>query len=596
MAAPPLYDALLDFGSKVSIDSKETGVGPFKPYRSQHILFDTVSRALASDCHDITILKARQLGISTGAMMIVLFWALCNAGMQAALVTDRDSNKERFRSVMSRYVGSLPPEWRDTEIIKHNRDQLICGNGSALDYLVAGVRRSASDLGRSRAFNLLHATECANWGSGEGVASLRSALAETNPHRLYIWESTANGYNWYYDQWKQAERDPRRIALFIGAWAKEDYALRRGSKEFKFYWTGSLSDDETARIAKVRALYNVKITPEQIAWYRMKAEEMSAEMMQQEFPWTADEAFVASGASYFPSRRLIEMVDLADEHPAPFKGWRYELGTTFMDTKLVPVADPDEADLRVYEEPSPNGVYAIGVDPSYARSSLSDFHAIQVLRCYADRAVQVAEYCTRRTETYQIAWVLAHLAGCYRNCIVNLEITGPGAAVMSELRALRQTIDMGPQAAEAEERGMRGIVGAIRWYLYKRPDTMGAGYVYNWQTNSDNKKRMLTMLRDSVILRGIEIRSHRVLTEMQRMVQMGDHIEADAGYNDDLTISLGLAHIAWADWHKPRLLAMGETWARAHREGPANNSELLSMVVSSFFNRLGERDRRAARR
>ena len=582
---PTLLTALLDFSSRVQIDSKETGTGPFKPYRSQVMLFESIAAALAADVHDITILKARQLGISTAQLLVDLFWSLANPGTQGALVTDDGDNKERFRNVLDRYVTSLPEEWFDAKITKHNRGQMIADNGSTLDYLVAGVRGTKTTLGTSRAINLLHATECSNWGSGAGVDSLRAALAEINPNRLYVWESTAKGYNWFYDHWELAKSDPRRMALFIGAWAKEDYRLVKGTPAFKHYWNGKLTRDEAELIATVKRLYKVQITQEQIAWRRMKSEEMSDEGLQQEYPWTEEEAFVASGAAYFPSRLLLELNKHVEAQPPLFKGFYYRFGGTFRDTELIAARDPDQAVLRIYEEPNATAHYTIGVDPSYARGEGSDFHAIQVLRCYADRVVQVAEYVTREIETYKVAWVLAHLAGSYRNCIVNLEITGPGSEVMSEMRALKQVADL---AQGDNPPGFGNVVGAIRWYLYKRPDSMAGGFVYNWQTNQDNKARMLTGLRDSLALHQIEIRSLRVLSEMRQVVQLGNRIEADgSSLHDDLVMSLGLAHVAWVDWTRGKLVAKNETWGRAHRNGPATPSALASAIASSFFNRLG---------
>lgn len=591
MDASAIPAALLNFSSKVKIDSKESGTGPFRPYRSQIMLFEAIGRGLGSDVHDITILKARQLGISTALILVCLFWALANAGTQGALVTDDEPNKERFRNILSRYISSLPEEWVGAKITTHNRTQMIADNGSTLDYMVAGVRGTKASLGTSRAINLLHATECSNWGSDLGVDSLRAALAEINPNRLYIWESTAKGYNWYYDHCQAAKSDPARMFLFIGAWAKEDYRLIRGTPQFKFYWNGKATQEELQLVAEVWKLYKVKITQEQLAWRRMKAESMSPEGLMQEYPWTEEEAFVATGSSFFPSRLMLNIHKDAEKHPRVFRGLYYRFGPSFRETEIHAAKDPEEATLRVFEDPVPTGRYAIGIDPSYARGAESDYHVIQVLRCYADRVSQVAEYRARDVETYKVAWVLAHLAGAYRDCVANLEITGPGSEVMSELRALRQLSDSAHGDADPS---FRNVVGLIRWYLYKRPDSMGSGFVYNWQTNEGNKARMLTGLRDSVILHRIHIRSMRAIEEMRSVVQAGNRIEAQGkNIHDDLVMGLGLAHVAWTDWVRPKMVRRGETWEAAHRGLPSSAGELAGAIAQNFLGRLGARSRRA---
>lgn len=585
MTAPSLATALRDFAAQVEIDSKETGQGPFVPYTSQLMLWDKIEDCLLHDVHDLTILKARQLGISTAQILVDMFWMLTIPGTQGALVADEADNKERFRQIITRYKESLPPEWTGATITVNNRSQLIASNGSTIDYMTAGRRAGKKGLGTSRAINLLHATECAKWGPGVDIDSLRAALAQKNRSRLYVWESTAEGYNWFYDHCQEAKADPRRAFLFIGAWAHPEYRLARGTREFKFYWNGKVSREEADLVHYVLKNYGIKITQEQIAWRRAQLSVMSPEGVAQEYPWTEEEAFVATGPSYFPSRYLLHIVEGLKSKPPVFRGLRYEFGDSFRDTELTLAKDVEEADLRIFQEPVPDGVYAIGVDPSFARSPDSDYHAVQVFRGYADRIEQVAEYRSRDVETYKIAWVLAHLAGCYRNSIVNLEITGPGGEVMNQLRALRAEADF---AMPQGDGSLKDFLGAIRWYLYKRPDAMRGNYVYNWQTNADNKARMFAGFRDSILLNRIVIRSMRLATEMRQVVQLGHHIEAQGkDLHDDLTMAAGLAHEAWSAWQRKRLIAKGTSWSAAQASSPSTVQGQAQGMVRRFLGRIG---------
>jgi hypothetical protein len=88
--------------------------------------------------------------------------------------------------------------------------------------------------------------------------------------------------------------------------------------------------------------------------------------------------------------------------------------------------------------------YVIGADPAYGSSDWADRFCIQVYRVYADGLEQVATFATSELNTYQFAWVIAHLAGAYKNSTLNLEVNGPGQAVINELRNLkRQAAAMG---------------------------------------------------------------------------------------------------------------------------------------------------------
>ena len=168
--------------------------------------------------------------------------------------------------------------------------------------------------------------------------------------------------------------------------------------------------------------------------------------------------------------------------------------------------------LRVWEPPVAGGVYVIGIDPSGGGGEEADNHAIEVFRCYADRLIQVAEFQSNKPLTYQLSWVLCHLAGAYRDHVANLEVSGIGAAVMPEVRNLRQLAERGVMQGKPSPDKITDIIGNVRWFLYARADTLGgAGNVINWKSNFDNKLMIYSELRDSLMLRRIEIRSLRLI-------------------------------------------------------------------------------------
>src|SRR5487761_2599205 len=153
---PQWLELFLAFISVLSIDSKETGVGPLNLYGSQKRYLAELIDGLERDVHTFVFLKARQLGISTVALAVDLFWLIVHPGMQGAIVTDTDGNRDKFRIILTRMLASLPGGYR-VEVTLHNRANLVLGNGSTLDYLVAGTRKTATKVGISRAYNFLHA-------------------------------------------------------------------------------------------------------------------------------------------------------------------------------------------------------------------------------------------------------------------------------------------------------------------------------------------------------------------------------------------------------------------------------------------------------
>jgi hypothetical protein len=521
--------------------------------------------------------------------VIELFWALANAGTQGAIIADRTDNLERLRRIFASLLETLPPEWRSPEhkLVSNNRTGMAFANRSVIDLLAAG---SNPDLGASRALNMAHMTECSLWRSLSGVESLKASLARQNPNRLYIWESVSNGFNWFYNHCQQAKADRHMRFIFVGFWSNPTYAIPKSDPDFEVYWDGGrLSEEELTRARYVKQQYGVVIKPEQIAWWRRESEYRAEEYMLRHFPWHEREAFIASGTGFFPAQRTLEMGE-ALTNGVPYKGYRYTLEENFLSSRIEQVVDSDEATLRIWEPPVADGIYVIGVDPSGGGGGDSNDHAIEVLRCYADRLVQVAEFQSNRPLTYQLAWVLAHLCGAYRDHLTNLEVTGVGAAVMPEVRNLRQQAERGIIQADPGAGRIMDMIGQVRWFLYKRPDTYGgAGNILNWKTNLDNKQQIYSELRDSLMLRRLEVRSLRLVKQMQAVVDDEGWIGAgpDTGEGDDLVSALVLAHHAWVEWRRPSLVTRGLTWDRVHGEPPKGDAgTVLSWAFSQHMQKI----------
>lgn len=443
---------------------------------------------------------------------------------------------------------------------------------------------------------MAHMTECSLWKSLAGVESLRASLARENPMRLYVWESIANGFNWFYDHCQNAKKDTRHMRfIFCGFWSNPTYSIPRDDEDYKTYWDGHLTEEELIRARYCKQEYGVTVKPEQIAWWRRENEYHADEYMMRHYPWTEKECFIASGSAFFPAARTLELSEALAAGPV-YQAYRYKFSEKFLESEIEQVLDPDEAMLRVWEPPEPGGIYAIGCDPSGGGGGTSDDHSVQVLRCYADRVVQVAEFQSNKPLTYQFSWVLAHLCGAYRDHVANLEVTGVGAAVMPEIRNLRQLADQGLiTAMPTIENQILPMIGNVRWFLYKRADTYsGAGNVINWKTNSDNKAMIFSALRDNIMLHRIEIRSVRLMRQLQAIVEDNGYIgaAADSSENDDLVMALVLAHWAWIDQIRNGLLARNHTYDNVKGDRPPQNAgSVLNQACSEFWTNLNRRRR-----
>ena len=187
------------FCSQLRIESKEHGLIKMgKLLGTQTYVMNQIAAGLEDGKHFFIILKGRQLGISTISLALDLYWHFTNPGLQGTLTTHNEESRDMFRSTLAMYMEGLPKEWK-IPVVQHNRNQLTLKNRSRLFYQIAGERAKGT-LGRGKAITFLHGTETSSWGDEEGLASLLSSLAETNPMRLYLFESTARGFNMFQDR------------------------------------------------------------------------------------------------------------------------------------------------------------------------------------------------------------------------------------------------------------------------------------------------------------------------------------------------------------------------------------------------------------
>jgi hypothetical protein len=572
------------FCSQLKIETKEQGLKKMDTLLgTQTYVMDEISQGLQQDIHFFVILKGRQLGITTISLALDLYWHFIHNGLQGTLTTDTEENRDMFRSTLSMYMEGLPKEWR-IPLIAHNRNQLQLKNRSRLFYQVAGLRAKGS-LGRGKAITFLHGTETSSWGDEEGLASLLASLAETNPNRLYIFESTARGFNMFHDMYVTAKKAKTQRAIFCGWWRNQFYSVDADSQIYKVYWDGKLTPEEKEWTRDIKKLYGVEINSRQMAWWRWKLHEGIKDdaLMYQEFPPTEDYAFIMTGTSFFSNARCTDMMKIAKKIGCDY--YRYSMGANFVDTDVLKSTER-LATLTVWEEPVDTAYYVIGADPAYGSSDWADRFCIQVFRCYADGMEQVAEFATSEMNTYQFAWVIAHLAGAYKNSTLNLEVNGPGQAVINELRNLKRQA-----SALAGQMGydLMNVLGSMSNYIWRRNDTLGGiSNSIGWLTTSATKERMLSYMKDYFERGMMAIYSVDLIEEMKTIVRDGGSIEASGRNKDDRVIAAALACAAYAEQIQPRLIAQKVTREVSRKTDDMTPEQVaVGRNVSDYLKRIG---------
>lgn len=559
-----------DFCGQLTIDSKEKGQIKLLKENllgTQRYFIEEITAGLSEGIHRFIILKGRQEGITTICAALDLFWHYLHPGMQGTFASHNEEARDEFRATLTMYHDGLPRTHR-VPIVQNNRYFLSLKNRSKISMQIGGGGKKKGGKGRGKGLIFMHATEVSSWEDEESLASIMASLAQENPQRLQIMESTARGMNLFKDIWDDARDAVTQKAIFIGWWRNELYKKKKDSNEYRVYWDGSMTAVEQEWVGAIKALYEFEIDDEQLAWWRwMIAEEIHDEdYMMQEYPPTEDYAFILSGKNFFSLTKVQEIKNLIElEEDGEY--WRFTFGEDFLQTRCERASEKT-AQITVWEEPDDDGFYVIGCDPAYGSATWADRSVVEVYRCYADRFEQVAEFCTAEITTYKFAWVICTLAGYYKNSMVNVELNGPGEAVLGEIENLRRQASM--MGSTPYGKGLKDVIGKMRYFLYKKLDSaFGGGAVYHWKTTSETKDRAMNCFRD-IIERGQGVIHSRTLTDEMKIVVREDNgfLGASGRGKDDCTIASAIAAECYVRYFVSKLKQMGITWnkERARRQ------------------------------
>lgn len=262
------------------------------------------------------VLKARQEGVSTYTAARFFRRTTMFPNQEALILADKLDRAKKLFSIYDRFYYNLPPEMKpmtrfvskQTQMVFDNPDDKDRYNNPGLGSSVTVETASDSDAGRASTTNLVHASEMAFWPNGEDVwVALYQAVPRQNSE--IIIESTANGVGtFFHNFWTMAEEATASgdtsgfMAVFLPWWIHEEYELDL-SKEQKAELKESLDDNELA-MHKEGVFWEGKrhkISLNKLAWRRDQIRLMmgNERAFRQEYPSTAEEAFLVSGNGFF---------------------------------------------------------------------------------------------------------------------------------------------------------------------------------------------------------------------------------------------------------------------------------------------------------
>lgn len=377
----------------VKIRNKKGQVVPLEPNPAQKKLYEIIKKEQdAGRPVRIIILKARQLGFSTFTEALFFYWNVTRKNVRTMIVAHRNDATRNLLRMNNLFYNKLPSAIKPMRAAS-NASELVFANPSrkaedkAQNPGLEGYIRcmTAGDgIGRSDTTDNLHASEIAFWGGNPQEILLGLVQAVPNEAgTCVIIESTANGYNYFRELWKGAERGENGyIPVFFAWFDNPEYAM---APEPGTVWT--------AEEEELRARHS--LTDEQLAWRRWCIKMNCAgdlDKFRQEYPSNPEEAFLLSGRPFFDNLLLNDLLELRrqeQEKVPPALGYFvYEYDGQYI-TKIRWQEDQSGGYIKIYKMPEAGRRYTLGGDTA---GEGSDWFAAQVIDSRTKEKVATYHY------------------------------------------------------------------------------------------------------------------------------------------------------------------------------------------------------------
>jgi len=553
----------------LTIRDKFAKIHPLEFNEPQRIVHEKISKQLAETGRvRAIILKARQTGVSTYTAARFFRAIHLYPGMVAMVVADKLIRAGALYDIYARFHQNLPHELMPTKKSVQRERFLSFSHDSQLSVRPAGD----TEAGRATTIHRLHASELAYWGNSarETWVSLMQAVPYQGSE--VIVESTAKGAGGlFHELWEAAVSDDSEwLAIFLPWWIMAEYELepdedtRSRIVDSRDDFERQAQDEGIPYEGKV-----FKLSIRKLAWRRaVIVEEFggnpenlgkdSVREFQQEYPATAEEAFLVSGSCFFDEDELRNLTTRTKDPETRCRLVKRDDDTIGLEGNL-------RGSVRIWDAPDKNLHYVIGADTAEGLlvSKVSgidehggrDFSSASVVRLPYKVDVKVdgrkvGEKHYPEKEVAQIHGRMApevfaeqlRLLGKFYTC-------GTGLSRDEALIGVEKSHSSGQTVL----RLLREHYHYIRLYWHRQINhrTNKVSRTVGWSTDAFSRMPMLDEL--GMILRAgnLEIPSKDTVREMVTFVvwENGKPM-AEEGCHDDRVIALAIAHQMAAREHR----------------------------------------------
>jgi hypothetical protein len=446
-------------------------------------------------------LKARREGITTYEQAESYHMVATQPDKVAVTIAHRGEDTAKIFRMVSLFYDTSPEWARPYRKGVGNKYALEFPNlRSIFEIGTAG----AGGYGRGTQNDKTHGTEVAYWpGSLDDQENLHVGLIESCSGEV-VYESTANGFGNLFEQtWTSAVKKQNEWWPMFFAWFEDPtYRLHLTAKA-RQQVASTYTDYELKLVLKHH------LSPEQIAWYRLKKRDLGIKM-QQEHPSSPEEAFLATGICFFDTGIINNLL----------------LGLADYSDKMIQVPGGIYVE---WEAPIPGEEYVLGADTSEGVLG-GDPNGYGIMR--RSNGLQVASlhgWFTPRVLAEKIRD--AHVR--YPGLFIGVERNNHGHAVLLELENL------------VPEFGQPHYLGGDLYYHSSSAGShsrMPSGKP-GWDTNGQTRPVLLDGLSDALLTGSLLVNDRLMLDECLRFKkQANGKFECKSPDHDDSIFKWGIAY------------------------------------------------------
>lgn len=477
----------------------------------------------------MVVLKARQQGLST-VISAIQYWWLSQRKAQKGLVMAHEGDSTTTLLDMYRRIHDNVPD------IVRPGTKYLSRNELNFDKLDSGMRVATAGgrgIGRGETLTFAHLSEVAFWPvafANTNFNGLVQAVPEEDNTFIFL-ESTAQGVTGkFYDMYQGAIRQDHLwngYEVFFSAWVESDEYRSHAPADFV------RTPEEDVIATTALELYGIVVDNDQLYWRRKKVGTSGLDLFKQEYPLTAEEAFLSTGRPIFNTESLNTRLQKAKAKPALKQ---LTLEERYDDKgKALPLrvfAPNPRGELLVYRERDDKESYTIGADVGMGiRGGVKG-------RKEGDSSVaQILDSQRRQVAVWRgivhpdvFADILIALGYHYNSATIAPERNNHGLVTCVALR----------------DKNYPYIYTETPEGTLEERDSINLGFF----TSERTKPLIIDKLRQLDREGGIEINDPTTLQEMMTfVVTENGKMEAEGGTHDDCVMSLAIAaYVAEDSW------------------------------------------------